>query len=77
MPALIHKGERIILAADNRELMARLNSPVSDLALQAADLQAIRLLLQQIVISNDRTADGAARTADMIERVSAGEAHCW
>jgi len=27
MPALIHQGERIILAADNRALMARLAGP--------------------------------------------------
>ena len=30
MPALIHEGERIIPAADNRELISRLRSPSSD-----------------------------------------------
>jgi phage-related minor tail protein len=72
MPALIHAGERIIPAADNRELMARLNRPVEQSSVQAADLQAIRSLLEQIFISNSRAADGAVRTADIIERVSAG-----
>ncbi|MRW86778.1 DUF4214 domain-containing protein [Pseudoduganella sp. FT26W] len=72
MPALIHKGERIIPAADNRELMARLNSPALQSNVSAADLEAIRTLLEQIATSSNISADGAARAAGILERVSAG-----
>ncbi len=42
MPAMIHEGERIIPAADNRELMRRLSTPSDNSAVLAAELRALR-----------------------------------
>lgn len=42
MPALIHKGERIIPAADNRELLARLAQPAADSQALVQELRELR-----------------------------------
>lgn len=42
MPILAHQGERIIPAADNRELMRRLSSPTDNSAALAQELKALR-----------------------------------
>ncbi len=42
MTANIHRGERIIPAAENQELMARLNQPASDARATQAELQLLR-----------------------------------
>ena len=42
MPAMVHQGERIIPAADNRELMRRLASPEQGNEVLAAELRALR-----------------------------------
>lgn len=42
MPALVHEGERIIPAADNRELMRRLSSPSDNSGALLAELKASR-----------------------------------
>jgi trimeric autotransporter adhesin len=46
MPANIHAGERIIPAADNRELMQRLRSPSDNNAALAAEIKQLRAELQ-------------------------------
>ena len=42
MLAQVHEGERIIPAADNRELMARLSSPTSNNDALAAEVRELR-----------------------------------
>ncbi|MDY0961733.1 phage tail length tape measure family protein [Massilia sp. CFBP9026] len=42
MPAMVHQGERIIPAADNRELMRRLASPEQGNEVLATELRALR-----------------------------------
>lgn len=42
MPAYIHEGERIIPAADNRELMARLSQPTGDFYDLRAEVRELR-----------------------------------
>ena len=42
MPAMVHQGERIIPAADNRELMRRLASPEQGNEVLAVELRALR-----------------------------------
>jgi len=64
MPAMIHEDERIIPAADNRELMRRLASPAEGGASLAAE---IRLLREEVALlrgAADRGANAAEKTAD-------------
>ncbi|MGZ9027383.1 MAG: DUF4214 domain-containing protein [Telluria sp.] len=42
MPAMLHEGERVIPAADNRELMARLSNPGNNNAELVAEVRALR-----------------------------------
>jgi len=60
MPAMIHEGERIMPAADNRELMRRLASPGEG---SSALVGEIRLLRQQV----ERLETAAGRTANATE----------
>ena len=73
MPALIHEGERIIPAADNRALMQALNRP--DQKSDEALLQEIRLLRAEVAELKgpmQQTAQGATGTRDLINKISAG-----
>jgi hypothetical protein len=57
MPALLHAGERVVPAADNRELMRRLADPAAG---NAALVAEVRLLREQ-----------AARTQEVLDRIAA------
>ena len=65
MPANIHTGERIIPAADNRELMARLRSPDAGNAAFVAEIRQLRTELKK---TNDAIARHVSATADMVRR---------
>ena len=56
MPAMVHQGERIIPAADNRELMRRLASPEQGSAALAAE---IRMLREEVAARRRAAARGA------------------
>jgi hypothetical protein len=73
MPALVHEGERIIPAADNRALMQALNRPAQsgDPAL-LEEIRALREEVRQLKASSLRNEGNTGKAADLIERVSAG-----
>lgn len=72
MPAMIHEGERIIPAADNRELMRRLSSPSDNSAVLAAAVERLTATVarQQAVL--DKIEESTRRNADMFEQSTAG-----
>jgi len=79
MPAQIHQGERIIPAADNRELMRRLASPPenNDVLAAAVDRLTETVARQEAIISNlqmaqDETQRNTRRLADGMEIVTDG-----
>ena len=63
MPAMVHQGERIIPAADNRELMRRLASPEQGSASLAAEIRMLREEVAALRSAADRGAEAAERTA--------------
>ena len=63
MPAMVHEGERIIPAADNRELMRRLASPEQGSASLAAEIRMLREEVAALRSAADRGAEAAERTA--------------
>lgn len=73
MPALVHEGERIIPAADNRELMRALNQPAqrNDAAL-LAELRALREEVAELRKPMQQAADGSTGTRDLVYNISAG-----
>jgi hypothetical protein len=78
MPALVHKGERIIPAADNRALMARLQSPGSgDNAALVAEFKALRDEVKQLREANSAEnraiAKGTQETAGHLDGVVNGQ----
>jgi hypothetical protein len=76
MPALVHKGERIIPAADNRMLMSRLSSPSSNNDVLVAEIKALRQEVAQLRENN--SAENVAQVKQqqslngMLERVIYG-----
>jgi tape measure domain-containing protein len=47
MPAMVHQGERIIPAADNRELMARLSNPAANNAELVAEVRRLTAIVEK------------------------------
>lgn len=79
MPAQIHQGERIIPAADNRELMRRLASPPAnnDVLAGAVDRLTATVARQEAIIGDllvaqEETQRSARRLADGMEIVTDG-----
>ncbi|KQV50061.1 DUF4214 domain-containing protein [Massilia sp. Root335] len=76
MPAMVHKGERIIPAADNRELMDRLSNPSSNNDALLAEIKALRVEVQAFRQANSAENQAIAKntmsTSDTLERVTAG-----
>jgi len=79
MPAQIHQGERIIPAADNRELMRRLASPAGDsdavvveLRMLRQEVEGLRAAALRTADSSDRTANSTEQFADQFENVTDG-----
>jgi hypothetical protein len=72
MPAVIHKGERIIPAADNRALLERLNAPAGDSSAVAEEMRALRsevALLRGVAVQQ---AESARATKVLLDRLSQG-----
>jgi tape measure domain-containing protein len=71
MPAFIHAGERIIPAADNRELMNRLASPSGNNDALLAEVKALRAEVQAFRIANSAEntsiAKSSAKSADALD----------
>ncbi|WP_123067598.1 DUF4214 domain-containing protein [Massilia aurea] len=78
MPVMIHEGERVIPAADNRELMRRLSSPDSDSALAVAVERLTEAVERQarttgaLEAAFDQTQRNTRRMADGLEVVTDG-----
>ena len=79
MPAQIHEGERIIPAADNRELMRRLASPGEGSSALVEEIRLLRKQVERLEAATGRTADATESTAsntgqlaDQFENVTDG-----
>ncbi|PKV47997.1 tape measure domain-containing protein [Janthinobacterium sp. 61] len=75
--ALVHEGERIIPAADNRELMARLSSPTSNNDALAAELREQRIENEKLRVMLEThlyaIAKNTLNTADSLEGAANGD----
>jgi hypothetical protein len=69
MPAMIHEGERIIPAADNRELMRRLSTPSEGSAALVAEIKALRTEVQGLRDEARATATHTEKSARLLGRV--------
>ncbi|WP_395055184.1 tape measure protein [Polaromonas sp.] len=72
MAANIHQGERIIPAADNRELIARLNTPAAGNAELVAEIRALHSEVAALRSSSEATARSTRTTADTLQNVTRG-----
>lgn len=72
MAALIHKGERIIPAADNRALMARLASPSGNSDALAAEVKMLRETVAKQQAALDRIAINTGEHKDMFDSATSG-----
>lgn len=71
MPALVHEGERIIPAADNRALLARLASPAQNSEVLVQELRALRAEVEQL--RRDNSAENLAIAKHSMKSASALE----
>ncbi len=69
MPAMIHKDERIIPAADNRELMRRLASPSASNDALIAEVRALRAELEGLRAETRSVATHGEKSARLLGRV--------
>lgn len=72
MPAMVHKGERIIPAADNRQLMARLAAPSRNSDALVAEIKELRKTVEKQQKALDKIAQSTGKHADMFENATAG-----
>ncbi|WP_292041436.1 phage tail length tape measure family protein [Massilia sp. UBA6681] len=72
MPAMIHEGERIIPAADNRELMRRLSNPEQSNAVLAAAVERLTREVEGLRAEARATATHTEKTARLFDRVIEG-----
>ncbi|MDP3270678.1 hypothetical protein, partial [Limnobacter sp.] len=72
MKAQIHQGERIIPAADNRELIARLSAPASGNGELLAEMRALRSEVATLRSVSESTARSSRTTADTLQNVTRG-----
>lgn len=70
MRAQIHQGERIIPAADNRELMAVLRNPAAGNDVLVAEVRALRQELAGLRSSSEATASNTGATERSLRRMS-------
>lgn len=68
MVAQIHAGERIIPAADNTELMARLRDPQANNAALVAELKALREEVVLLRAETRATVSNTGKTAALLDR---------
>jgi len=76
MPAMVHQGERIIPAADNRELMRRLASPEQGSNALIAEIRALREEVALLRGEAERGTDAAVQLADQFDNVTDGGNAC-
>ena len=69
MPAMIHEGERIIPAADNRELMRRLSNPEQNNAVLAAAVERLSREVEGLRTEARATAGHTEQTSRLLKRV--------
>lgn len=67
MLANIHKDERIVPAADNRELMARLRNPASNNDVLVAAINALMAEVARLRASSERGNENTQRAADTLQ----------
>lgn len=75
MPALVHQGERIIPAADNRVLMsvlARAANGGGDNAALVAEIRALRETVARQQAALDKIEQSTRRNADILDNATAG-----
>jgi hypothetical protein len=72
MPALLHRGERVFPAADNRELMQRLASPPDNSAALAGENRRLRTIIDLQQKALDKIAQNTGELLELFDRVSAG-----
>lgn len=72
MPALIHEGERIIPAADNRALMAALTQRGQPDQALIERVEALQVQVEKLLEPLQRAASGATGTRELLYNVSAG-----
>lgn len=72
MPAMIHEGERIIPAADNRELMRRLASPNEGNAALVGEVRRLAGIVEKQQQALDRIAGSTGQLAEQFDEVSEG-----
>ena len=72
MPAMIHEGERIIPAADNRELMRRLSSPGEGNAALVGEVRRLAGIVEKQQQALDRIAGSTGQLAEQIDNVTDG-----
>lgn len=65
--AQIHKGERILPAADNRELFARLQSPDDNAWVLSQALRELRVEVMELRKSSDKGNENTKRAADTLQ----------
>ncbi|WGG51830.1 phage tail length tape measure family protein [Rugamonas sp. DEMB1] len=72
MPALVHEDERIIPAADNRELLRRLSSPADDNSALLAEVRALRAEVAKLQAPTLATAENTKKSANALLRATQG-----
>jgi phage-related minor tail protein len=72
MAALVHEGERIIPAADNRELMRRLSGPAGDNSALVAEVRALREEVAKLQAPAMATAENTKKASTTLQRVTQG-----
>jgi hypothetical protein len=68
MLAQVHAGERIVPAADNRELMQRLQNPQANNEALIAEIRALRQEVEGLRAEARATASNTGKTAKLISR---------
>jgi hypothetical protein len=72
MPAMIHEGERIMPAADNRELMRRLASPSDGNSALAGEVRRLTEIVAQQQVALERIAESSEEHMKMYRKSTAG-----
>lgn len=72
MPAMIHEGERIMPAADNRELMRRLASPSDGNSALAGEVRRLTEIVAQQQAVLDRIAESSEEHMQMYRKSTGG-----
>jgi tape measure domain-containing protein len=72
MPALLHKGERVIQAGDNRELMRRLASPAQNGDVLVAEIRRLTDKVARLQNALDSIAGDTKEHKDMFDKLTAG-----